>query len=312
MTQRVGPLAAGRAATLLAATALVAAPTAAQQQPTFRSGTSGVYVDVSVMDGRRPVRDLTAADFAVFDNGVRQTVDEAIVDAGDLDVSVIIDLSGSVGRPFASVVAASLAEVADLIRPTDRLDLIGVDHQVRRITSAPIEPNRGRNGVLAIRDGGTALFDAVAATLMKPIEPGRRHLILAITDGLDTLSTIPRDTRLRIVARSNAVVHLIGISLAGRTLGFTRVGLGAEEHDVAGNYDYLLEEIAEGSSGRFYDLRPDQPLGDTLREAVEQFRARYLLRYIPRGVDSGGWHELRVEVPGRRYQVHARKGYFAR
>lgn len=292
--------------TVLAGAAAIAS-TGAEQQRTFRSITSGVYVDVSVMDGRRPVRDLGAVDFVVFDNGVRQTVDEAVVDAGDLDVSVIVDLSGSVGRPFA---AASLAEVADLIRRTDRLDLIGVDHQVRRITSAPIEPNRGLNGVVAIRDGGTALFDAIAAALMKPIEPGRRHLILAITDGLDTLSTIPRDTRRRIIARSNAVVHLIGISLAGRTLGFTSLIRGAM--DVAGDYDYLLEEIADGSSGRFYDLRPDQPLGDTLRQAVEQFRSRYLLRYIPGGVDSTGWHELRIEVPDHRYQVNARKGYFER
>jgi hypothetical protein len=221
-------------AAVVAASVGVAGP-ATQQQPTFRSSTSVVYVDVSVMDGRRPVPDLTAADFVVFDNDVRQTVDQAVVDAGDLDVSVIIDLSGSVGRPFASMVAGSLAQVADLIRRDDRLDLIGVDHQVRRITSAPIDPNRYRNGVRAIRDGGTALFDAIAASVMKPIEPGRRHLILAITDGLDTHSTIPRATRLRILARSNAVVHLIGISVAGRTLGFTSYLRG--EVDVAGDYE---------------------------------------------------------------------------
>lgn len=301
-------LASSAAAVGMAAAAALAA--AAQQQPTFRAGTSGVYVDVSVMDGRRPVPDLTAADFVVFDNGVEQAVDEAVIDAGDLDVSVIIDLSGSVGRPFASVVAGSLAQVADLIRRDDRLDLIGVDHQVRRITSAPIEPNRYRNGVLAIRDGGTALFDAIAAALMKPIEPGRRHLVLVITDGLDTHSTIHRDTRLRLLGRSNAVVHLIGISVAGRTLGFTSYVRG--ETDVAGDYDYLLLEIAEETTGQFYDLRPDQPLGDALRDAIERFRARYLLRYTPRGVESDGWHELRVEVPGRRHQIHARKGYFGR
>src|SRR5450759_641787 len=39
-------------------------------QPTFRLGVDVVQVDVSVLDGkRRPVRDLTAADFTVLEDG---------------------------------------------------------------------------------------------------------------------------------------------------------------------------------------------------------------------------------------------------
>jgi hypothetical protein len=41
-------------------------------------------------------------------------------------------------------------------------------------------------------------------------------------------------------------------------------------------------------------------------------RTGYLLRYVPRGVPAGGWHEVSVKVdrPGR-FDVDHRRGYFA-
>jgi len=42
------------------------------QQPTFSSEIETVRIDVSVRQGRQALRGLTAADFEVLDNGVRQ------------------------------------------------------------------------------------------------------------------------------------------------------------------------------------------------------------------------------------------------
>ncbi|MCX6539304.1 MAG: VWA domain-containing protein [Acidobacteria bacterium] len=63
--------------------------------PTFRTGVDAVVVDVSVLDkDRRPVRDLTAADFTIIEDGKPQTI--ATFSAVDLpDVAA----TGSVGRP---------------------------------------------------------------------------------------------------------------------------------------------------------------------------------------------------------------------
>lgn len=47
--------------------------------PVFRGGVAVVPLDVRVLDAKgQPVTDLTAADFAVFENGVRQRVDQFI------------------------------------------------------------------------------------------------------------------------------------------------------------------------------------------------------------------------------------------
>jgi len=58
-----------------AAAALVALALAGQQQPTFKTGTELVRVDVTVLDRNgRPVPDLTADDFVVMEDGVPQRI----------------------------------------------------------------------------------------------------------------------------------------------------------------------------------------------------------------------------------------------
>src|SRR5690606_10650553 len=53
---------------------MASAPERAAQEPAFRVSTDLVTVDVLVFRGREPVQGLTASDFELTDNGVRQTV----------------------------------------------------------------------------------------------------------------------------------------------------------------------------------------------------------------------------------------------
>ena len=66
------------------------------QQPTFRAFADVVSVDVSVKTGRVPVAGLTTADFEVRDNGVAQQLDAVSIEAVPIDVTLAVDLSGSV------------------------------------------------------------------------------------------------------------------------------------------------------------------------------------------------------------------------
>ena len=78
---------------VLLAAGSFAHPTGAQQPPPprFRSGVELVQLDVAVLDaGRRPVRDLTAADFTILeDNNVRPIVSFQELDAPDPDGSLV-------------------------------------------------------------------------------------------------------------------------------------------------------------------------------------------------------------------------------
>ena len=61
-----------------ALTLLVAAVSSLPGQSTFRSSVENVRVDVLATRDGRPSIGLTAADFEVRDNGVLQTIDQAL------------------------------------------------------------------------------------------------------------------------------------------------------------------------------------------------------------------------------------------
>lgn len=71
----IGPLVTVLLAAPVAPVSSDARPKAGQSQPTFRTGVDVVRLDVSVLDSkRRPVRNLTAADFTVLEEGEPRSI----------------------------------------------------------------------------------------------------------------------------------------------------------------------------------------------------------------------------------------------
>ena len=49
------------------------------------------------------------------------------------------------------------------------------------------------------------------------------------------------------------------------------------------------------------------------RAMLDDFRATYVLQYVPHGVSPDGWHEVDVSVKTRgKFDIRARKGYRGR
>ena len=71
-----------------------------------------------------------------------------------------------------------------------------------------------------------------------------------------------------------------------------------------------LKEAAAATGGELRREKLDLPVARLFKSVIDDFKASYVLRYTPEGVNPGGWHELTVGVKGRRYDVRARRGYF--
>lgn len=263
------------------------------QQPTFRAFADVVSVDVSVKNGRVPVAGLTTADFEVLDSGVAQRLDAVSIEAVPIDVTLAVDLSGSV-VPNVKAFKSDVEKFVAMLRPADRVRLVSFSTDVRE--DVPMQPPVGPiQADWTDMGGATSLNDGVLYALLWPETPDRRHLVIVFTDGMDTSSTVPNESIPAVAGRVEAVLHAVLVQPSGPHPDFYQGSLDA------------LREAVRRTGGETHRL--SRALDD-FTQIVADFRASYMLRYTPRGVDRPGWHTLTVRVtrPGN-YTIRARQGY---
>jgi len=265
------------------------------RQSTFRARVDMVTVDVSVTRDNLPVSALTARDFTVLDNGVAQDVEAVRIDSQPLDVTLLLDASDSVaGRMFERLTSA-VGDTARVLTPRDRLRVIWFSHAVKALSGfAP----GGRAPVLTqvVPQGGTSLFDALVAAMIKTRPPDRRHVLIGLTDGRDTTSIFVAVAAREVALRSDAVVHL-ALAWQWPPASGTAPSGG-------------LDEVAAATGGTTFSFNTAESISDLCKTLIDDFRSGYVLQYAAKNVTVGGWHELTVTVskPGP-YSVRARKGY---
>ena len=283
----------GLAIVTLAGAIVLATNPIAQEQGVFRAAVEGVSVNVSVQKGGVPVPSLRASDFELKDNGVVQSITGLSFETLPVDVSLLLDASGSVEGARLERLKASVIETAKLLTASDRLRLIAVQHALRQIF--PFEPGASLPNVSTLTAaGGTSLFDGLAAAMMRKSELDRRHLIIGYTDGLDTISSLDFSTVLATAGRADALVHIVVPNILSRSRSVLP----------------SLGELATRTGGQVFTVDLDAPVGNAFTRAVREFRQSYVLRYTPRGVPATGWHEITVTIKnGEGYVVRARKGW---
>jgi len=278
---------------LAAVAALV--PCVRAQQQTFRAFADAVSVDVSVKRGRVPVAGLTTADFEVLDNGVAQELDAVSIEAVPIDVTLAVDLSGSV-VPNLDAFKSDVEKFVSLLRPSDRVRIVSFSTEVREDLPMQSPAARFRPEWTDV-GGATSLNDSVLYALLWPGVPDRRHLVIVFTDGLDTYSTLPSESIPAVAGRVEAVLHAV---LVDPRVPNDRLGL------YQGSLDALRDAVRR-TGGETHRL---SRAVDDFTQIVADFRASYVLRYTPKGVDRSGWHTLTVHVkrPGN-MTIRARQGY---
>ena len=291
-----------------------------QERPVFRSRTSFVAVDVSVRAGNRPVGGLTAADFMLSDNSVPQVVEIVDRTAVPIDLTLMVDVSGSTAGRLEQY-RSSVREIAALLRSEDQLRVIGFSEQV--VEASPLQSAASPPPVERLQTGRmTALNDALIAALLRAVALDRRHLIVAFTDGMDTFSVVDTAKVVEVARRADAVLHLAISSPSGGAgppippggivsppkLTVTRAQVGFQaEVDAMG----LLESAATATGGQRLWTGFGGTLVGAFERVFEDFRSSYVLRYRPTGVPLEGWHDINVTVPrSKGYRIRARSGYF--
>ena len=167
---------------------------AAQQRPVFRAGDAVVTVEVMVRDGNTLVKGLAPEDFEIADNGVRQTVELLDVESLPIDLTLIIDTSGSV-MPMVEELREYARQSAEVLRLDDRIRIVTFSAHV--IDTLPLQaPPTAVPVEKIVANGGTAIYDAILSGLMRTRISDRRQILACFTDGIETASAISADALL--------------------------------------------------------------------------------------------------------------------
>jgi VWFA-related protein len=296
-----------------------------QQRPTFRSTTDAVLVDVLVTRGSRPLEGLRAEDFAVRDAGTLQKPMLLSLESMPVDVSIALDVSGSVdGRRLEQLKIAARAAV-DALRPMDRVRLLSFSDEIKVGTEWTHDRSPIFDAISAISAAGwTSLVDATFTALSLPTEPGRRSLLLLCTDGFDTSSWLSPTDVLRASEQSWMTVY--GVSAGTRSTP-PRGSVDFRQHlapvDMAplpaagqreqlisdpGSSRYLFLPVLVSDTGGEVLRAQGDDLRATFLDVLLRFSKRYLLSYAPTN-SRAGWHPIEVRLKDRGLTVTAKRGY---
>jgi hypothetical protein len=293
----------------LAAVAMACAQTgisAQQARTTIRSGVDVVLVPVSVTALNRPVLGLTSSDFTLQDNGVAQDFTCAPAESLPVDVTLVIDTSGSVKGKALEKFNADVQRIAESLRPNDRLRLITFAGDATDVSG--LQPGGVRIPLDRITAGGaTSLYNALAASLMAFPQSDRPQVVFGFSDGVDNMSFLDPSGLASLAGYSHAVLYLTLVSTPTTPAG--RQGNGRFVPYSGGPNLRLLTETANRTGGAVYQRSAGTSLSALFEQALDEFRSSYVLTFTPRGVKAKGWHTLTVKTkdPGRR--LRWRNGY---
>ena len=263
-----------------------------------------VFVTVANQQGA-PVAGLTKDNFDISEDGKPQKV--AVFDKESaLPLSIVLDIDTSLStrKDLPLELSSARRFVHAILRPVDSLSLYAVSEYVDEMVPFTSDLNRIDHGIDRIRLGAaTALYDAIYVGSQSLERRQGRKVLLAITDGGDTVSKVDYQGALRAAQEAEAIVYSIIIVPIEASAG----------RDTGG--EHALIQLSSDTGGRYFYATSISQLDDAFRQISDELRTQYLLAYYPsdRFSDSD-FRRIQVTVRGApdasTFQVRNRTGYY--
>src|SRR5271166_664860 len=264
-----------------------------------------VALNCTVLEGKEPVSDLKKEDFRVSEDGVPQTIISFL--HADLPVSIglVVDNSGSMSSKRRSVNKSTL-DLIQASNPQDEAFVVNFSDEAIIDQDLTSDVNKLREGLSHVEaHGGTALFDAVAASadyLASDAKHSKQVLIL-ITDGEDNASTLSQDQAIRRVRElSGPVIYSIGL-LFGDDMS----------HNEVKSARQALEALSTETGGMAFFPKNIEEIDQIAAEVARDIRSQYMVGYhSTKPTTDPGFRRVQVEAEAkhhRKLNVRTRTGY---
>ena len=274
--------------------------------PIYRTTVNEVNLIFTVTDKHgHYIPNLKQSDFALLDdqrapervNYFRQQINLP------LRVGVVIDASTSIRTRFQFEQQAATEFLMETLKPaSDRGFVMGFDVVPNVTADWTNNLDALDRGITRLRPGGgTALFDAVYTACRDKLqtergrEPVRKAMVL-ISDGDDNQSRVHLDEAIKMCERAETIIYAISTNWT----------------PSRGKGDQVLEEMSDATGGHTFFPPSVEEMSNSFHEIQQELRSQYVLNYTPAEFKANGaFRPIYLYCYDRRYQVRARKGYFA-
>ena len=265
-----------------------------------------VFVTVTDQHGA-PVGGLTRENFLLKEDDRAQTIKVFDKESAlPLSIALAIDTSLSTRQDLPLEQASAKRFAHEIMRPVDGLSVYAFSEVVREATPGyTADLKRIDESIDHIRVGAaTALYDAIYLASRALDHRKGRKVIVLITDGGDTVSTVDYKQAVRAAEEAEALVYSIIVvpieSSAGREVGG----------------EHALIQLSEDTGGKYYYATSISQLDEAFHKISDELRTQYLLAYYPSPSASfSEFRRIEVNVVGvpesSGYRARHRAGYYS-
>jgi Ca-activated chloride channel homolog len=284
-------------------------PTPDPEPEIIRINTNLVAVPVSVTDAQgNPVRNLTAEDFQIEEEGVKQTV-QSLGEPGKtpIELALLFDVSRSIRNRFDFERETAGRFLKQILKPGDAVSVFSIGStpilSVLRTESA--ESAVAATAAIQPTEDSTAFFDTVVRAshhLNDSSNPGVRRVMVVLSDGEDTNSERFRlGDASRELQRADALFYAINPS--GPSIHLNKISTKGHEGMIT---------LANETGGVAFLPDKIEDLTKVFNQIVSELQAQYLLGYDSSNENNDGkFRRITVRVPKRpELRIRARTGYY--
>lgn len=308
-----------------------------------------VNTPVTVRNGRGDmVHDLEAQDFQVTDNGVAQRISHFDLGGDPISLVILVETSSRIEAILPQVRKTGLLFTQTVMGSTGEAAVVGFDDSVDKLLDFATNSDRVEHTIAGLKEGtsGSKLYDAMAVGVemltARPLptvdKPGRRRVLMILSEATDDGSTAKLGEVLRQAQLANVTIYSVGLSTTSAELRAkpkdTRPQLTppgtfplppqpgtpqtpTSEENRYGNIDIMAAAVwavqhardavsanalavaTAATGGVHLAAFKDRTIEKAIDEIGGELHSQYTLSYTPIGTDASGYHEIRVSVVRR-------------
>lgn len=280
---------------------------------TIEIKTELVELDVTVVDqNNTPFMNLKKEDFSVYEDKVKQTINNVSREEVPVSFGLVIDTSGSMRSKLQTVSDAAVSLIKQM-RLDDEAFVASFKAEPELIQDFTADRRELEDAISELyTSGGTALLDAIIATADYAHEKGkrRRKALVVVSDGVEKNSSVKEKDVMEALKEDEVQVYLVGF-----------IDEEMEEKSLFGKSPAkkakdLLSRIADDSGGRAYFPKDISEIPAIAAQIAKDLRTQYVVSYYPANENRDGtFRTVQVSVNSqgaRKLIARTRRGYYAR